>query len=1356
MSFLSSMQQYVTSGISSLGLGNRRFSLSRQESAEQQQQQQQQQQLGAAAAAGTISVGLQQQQLTPQQQQQQQQLLQQQQHGHAPLQQQASIGSGIGGGSGAGIYGAPAAPTATSGAGAGGGNYPAGGVVIGNPNATNPLLGYPKVVPPPGTTNSAGGTPIGSRRQSRALECLAPPRTGSFRQRNSPLHQPDPPPRPPLAFCKRRLSWPEVDPRSNSGVQETDGSYFESFTSLGWKRENRRMSATRAAEARAEANPENERDPPAPEETIDRQDEKEKLYVEVLHTIANTVGAPAPGGQFTHYKDEMYLHAQRAFGVNPDRHYRLLHASAEDKPKIIVLSAVVIEADGLEAKDANGFSDPYCMLGIQPDGGPPVSPLPLPPTPRALSADMSGFDNSVTDSPPHRKHSFRLSFKRREAGRREQRDSLGGPVPAKLIKATTIKPHTLSPKWNEKFKFDIDDINTDTFHLDIWDHDDESCVMDAVSRLNEVRGVRGLGRFFKQVCQSARQGSQDDFLGSVNIPLSDIPSTGLDAWFKLEARSQRSTVQGRIRLKMWLSTREDRGAAEENTEQQVRKIEQLQMVFMQHEVTTHEPSWTWCGDLPGPALTILHQLAVQADLSDLHCAMARYVAAAKLNRSTPLDPKFLHRLLSDVEKQWNQPNQEALTRDLEQWLAEAMNGFVERSLNQIRRHRDIFPALNPPSLIRLEFLLRCLGLLGSMRAFRAVCPFNKGVRGEVVNALRKGSVMWGQNVLRESQCLPNPLSNFVTTLTADIQLGQTYYHSLFDNTNGIQYFSIIYKQYDAMVGDEVYTRMAAGQVPGVRMSLAQYAVLEGEAEPIDTKPFELFLALQEFCQLKRHLSAQPQPPEKPLALSNSHEWFIPTFERWMMMSKAKALQRIRAAIRMDAICEGERIVRYSSSSVDTASTLLNIKEFWKVINWPDEDTAIMLESQLIDVVCSAAMHYCDLIHTALADSGYYEQQGPFRCSDDMCVTVNNVEYVRRTLAEFRSDEQPLEESADNLLESSLTHMENRCERILSKLAPLMQMSLQKAVFHLAWSPDSLPANQAIVPLLEYLDCHLAALNSALLTKNFNRSLRFIWKTVLGEMSRQMETGDETDKPTHFHKRLYEALQLLVDFFHAEGQGLLLECLHTEDFWRIEQRLQFHKTETDRLIDMFYMNRLREQLVAVSPGPYGSLAVRAYFNHDSLCVEVLHARDVVPLDPNGFSDPFVVIELLPRRIFMHCMEQQTNVHKRTLNPIFDECFEFSVTLEQCLTEGAMICFTVMDHDVLTANDFGGEAYLALGNIPGVADYSTSVDNFHGLKQIELPLMQQKDKCNPILQILELRINDKQAQDFVRKQKARFIN
>lgn len=56
---------------------------------------------------------------------------------------------------------------------------------------------------------------------------------------------------------------------------------------------------------------------------------------------------------------------------------------------------------------------------------------------------------------------------------------------------------------------------------------------------------------------------------------------------------------------------------------------------------------------------------------------------------------------------------------------------------------------------------------------------------------------------------------------------------------------------------------------------------------------------------------------------------------------------------------------------------------------------------------------------------------------------------------------------------------------------------------------------------------------------------------------------------------------------------------------------------------------------------------------------------------------------------------------------------------------MILFTLMDHDVITCNDFGGEAFLSLNTIPGVVASSSSVDNFHGLKPIELSLMFQKD-------------------------------
>lgn len=101
----------------------------------------------------------------------------------------------------------------------------------------------------------------------------------------------------------------------------------------------------------------------------------------------------------------------------------------------------------------------------------------------------------------------------------------------------------------------------------------------------------------------------------------------------------------------------------------------------------------------------------------------------------------------------------------------------------------------------------------------------------------------------------------------------------------------------------------------------------------------------------------------------------------------------------------------------------------------------------------------------------------------------------------------------------------------------------------------------------------------------------------------MDGGASSEEmPAMFHDRLHSALELMVDFFHAEGQALSTDVLHSATYCQIEQRLQYHRTDTETLVEIFYGQRLQDQL-NITSSPYGNLAVRAYFNHDSLCVEV---------------------------------------------------------------------------------------------------------------------------------------------------------
>ena len=61
-----------------------------------------------------------------------------------------------------------------------------------------------------------------------------------------------------------------------------------------------------------------------------------------------------------------------------------------------------------------------------------------------------------------------------------------------------------------------------------------------------------------------------------------------------------------------------------------------------------------------------------------------------------------------------------------------------------------------------------------------------------------------------------------------------------------------------------------------------------------------------------------------------------------------------------------------------------------------------------------------------------------------------------------------------------------------------------------------------------------------------------------------------------------------------------------------------------------------------------------FKESKLSVNVIQAADLAAMDLGGTSDPYVKVYLLPDRKKKH----ETKVHRKTLNPTFDEKFIFN--------------------------------------------------------------------------------------------------
>ncbi|XP_030592184.1 BAI1-associated protein 3 [Archocentrus centrarchus] len=1150
-------------------------------------------------------------------------------------------------------------------------------------------------------------------------------RSQSLRSRR----EPPPTATSPLTHC------PDPLPRR---ISEESTEFFERMNAILQKQENM-MRAAQAECQRGACTV------PPPQEHVDQafipdrtsRTELDLLYEEAVYTVVNRVGVPSP--EHVKSDDELFAYLLKVFDMGEEEHEIILQKVQESKRASFSLRVSVMKAKNLMAKDANGYSDPYCMLGI-----------------------LVGQSPRETEEKKERKFSFR---KRKD--KLEKRSSTKEVLPARCIQVTEVKPETLNPVWDEHFVFEIDDVHNDLLHLDIWDHDDDVSVAEACKKLNEVSGLRGMGRYFKQIAKSVRangsasSGSEenvDDFLGCINIPLNELPVMGYDTWFKLEPRSSASKVQGECHLILKLFTSQrDTALSKKETNVSIHKKLLSQIVEYEHAHVKREP-YNWNGQVSPPAWTVLTHHAVQTDLSPLQQAIIRWQCYSSHHRTQRVCYSLLLRLLRTIDAEWDPPT---VRGDLERQLSDSFRLYTEHCLCLMKNMRQVFPCTSAAAITRYELMLRGIGYMQNMRAFKTVCPLRNDLHLDITTAIKKGTAEWYESLIArykpEDGTLEEQLKKLVQVIDAvcaDVQRAQNIYNKLFYSAVKVDFFSISYRLLEKQVADDV--NVAMERVCGT-LEQESSRLTQTMGETI----FELFMSLKILKGFREFL---PLKDAKMLALTGYHNWFKSSIHKWLQIVHDRSCDRIRKAVETDKLGPLQQ-AKHSSSAVEVTACFSQVREIWVQLAWPDSAGAFIFVTRLTDNFCSEAVCYSEMITHKIERNQLGRDHKSFTVQ--LCIALNNIEHVRVFLGHLPRDldwqgvERAMLESCGvegkeqvyKALNGQLFNMDldlqREAKRLITLLTDKMLPELRRYIQHISLSPDSINNDDAVSPLMKYLQDTMVILTENLVKENQTKVLQSMWELLLRMI---LDTVTENrGVQVEFYNRFQYTVETLLQFLHAKGEGLFLEDMKSGDYKVLDEELKLNKCSSFELIEQYYLEKISHQKT-LKHTRYGRISVKCYYDapEQRLTVEILHAADIIALDANGLSDPFIIVELCPHHLFPMAKSQRTQVKLKTLHPVFDELFYFHVSPEQYRHRFACLTFTVMDYDWLSTNDFAGEAVAPLSDFcwPGRPNASAAGKS---VQPVILHLSRSKPSEKPIMRMLDARVGDREAQEFVRRLK-----
>ncbi|XP_072279193.1 synaptotagmin-2-like isoform X2 [Pyxicephalus adspersus] len=114
-----------------------------------------------------------------------------------------------------------------------------------------------------------------------------------------------------------------------------------------------------------------------------------------------------------------------------------------------------------------------------------------------------------------------------------------------------------------------------------------------------------------------------------------------------------------------------------------------------------------------------------------------------------------------------------------------------------------------------------------------------------------------------------------------------------------------------------------------------------------------------------------------------------------------------------------------------------------------------------------------------------------------------------------------------------------------------------------------------------------------------------------------------------------------------------------------------------------------------------------FQNNQMQVGVIQATELPALDMGGTSDPYVKVFFLPDKK----KKYETKVHRKTLNPIFNETFTFKIPYQEL--GGKTLVMAIYDFDRFSKHDIIGEVKVPMNTV----DLGQPIEEWRDLQSAE---------------------------------------